>query len=225
MTSLLLEQVCALPPSRPRLQLAVAVDRSAHMSPDGLEAAAQVVRALVAGLGEDDHISLVAFGDQAMTLAHPGTAGGRRAVWQALERLTPAGKANLSVGWLQAWSLVDESEGAKAVRRVVVLGTGRADLGIREAPTLAQVAGYARSRGVITSAIRVAGREGGAPAVDGSRSTPPREENGEGVLDLLEALAGSAGGGVFNAPALLEALRQAGQAGDAPPEDSLPQAG
>ena len=167
------------------LNLALVLDRSGSMGYGKLQAVKEAARGLIRRLHPDDVVSLVAFDDEVVTVAHPGTARDQTALVRALMGIQTGGSTNLSGGWLQGRALLQEHLDPEGVNRVILLTDGLANQGITDGATLTRLTAQARSEGVGTTTVGVG---------DGFNE------------DLLMAMADAGGGSSY----YIERLDQAG---------------
>lgn len=167
------------------LNLALVLDRSGSMGYGKLEAVKEAARGLIRRLHPEDVVSVVAFDDQVVTVAHPGTARDQTALVNALMAIQSGSTTNLSGGWLQGRALLQEHFDPEGVNRVILLTDGLANQGITDGATLARLTAQARTEGVTTTTVGVG---------DGFNE------------DLLMAMADSGGGSSY----YIERLDQAG---------------
>jgi Ca-activated chloride channel family protein len=141
------------------LNLALAIDVSGSMSGEKLEAARATALAVVDALTPKDRLSLIAF-ESAVELimdARHMDAAGRRVARQAITGLETKGSTALFGGWDLAAGRVAAAmdADAKASHRVLLLTDGQANVGIHDAPSLAQFTADAQQNGIITSAVGI----------------------------------------------------------------------
>jgi Ca-activated chloride channel homolog len=109
---------------RPATHLAVALDLSASMDWDQRFAAARegIVRAL-SSLRPDDRFSLIVFREEPQMLVSEARSGDLAAIFAALDRLQPAGSANVGEVLPQAIAAAFETEADLTIERRLVLLT------------------------------------------------------------------------------------------------------
>ncbi|MFC1705345.1 von Willebrand factor type A domain-containing protein, partial [Planctomycetota bacterium] len=142
------------PGERKKTVLTFAIDTSGSMFLEGrLRLVKQALSKLLASLGGDDRVAIVAYGSQAY-LALPHTpARERERILGALASLSPQGSTNVEAGLDLAYRLADEAQQPKALNRVVLCSDGVATEGARGAEEiLKKVKVYAR-RGIDLSVV------------------------------------------------------------------------
>jgi Ca-activated chloride channel family protein len=136
---------------RPPLAVAVALDRSGSMAGEKLAVAKRCAAWLGARLGAQDAMSLVAFDDEVTLVAPLGALRGA-GLASAIYGIPPGGSTNLSGGWLKGVEQLRSADPA-AVRKVLLLTDGLANVGIVEPGALVTLAGGAAGDGIATATI------------------------------------------------------------------------
>lgn len=134
------------------LDLALVLDRSGSMAGAPLDAVKEATQQLLRRLGADDRLAVIAFDNTAelvLGLQHHDVD----AACDRVAAIDVRGSTNLSGGWLKALEVVREHGRADAIRRIVLLSDGHANVGIVDLAALAQLAGAAKGDGVSTSTI------------------------------------------------------------------------
>ena len=142
---------------RPGVDLALVVDRSGSMASDGrLEHAVAASEQLVARLGPDDDLALVAYDDEVRTLVPVGPVTERARYHAALRALVSGSTTNLHGGLVRGAEELRRSRGGERLRRVLLLSDGLANAGeLTELEDLGDVAADLRRRGVRVSTLGV----------------------------------------------------------------------
>ena len=140
-----------MPTRRPRINIALVLDRSGSMNGAPLDAAKEAARRFTGFLGADDRVTLVAFDDQVRVLDGPGPVNHDR-LSAAIVGITSGGQTNLSGGWLAGRSHV-QSDLGDGTNRVVLLTDGQANAGIVEPAQLTSLARGALETRVSTTCI------------------------------------------------------------------------
>jgi Ca-activated chloride channel family protein len=129
------------PPKGERRPLAVSlvIDRSGSMAGRKLEVTRACAAFLVERMASVDHLSIVAY-DQEVQLLAPLTPvdGNREALLSAIRQIHHGGQTNLSGGWLKGAETLSEAP-EDALRRVLLLSDGLANVGITDAASLRQM--------------------------------------------------------------------------------------
>lgn len=137
---------------RAPLDVVVVLDRSGSMAGAPLAAVTAATEQLLRLAGANDRIGVVAFASEVqliLPLTHhdPVTAG------RTVRRIGPGGSTNLSGGWLKGLEMLAGDVREGALRRIVVLTDGHANVGISDAEDLSALVGSGHAQGVTTSCI------------------------------------------------------------------------
>jgi Ca-activated chloride channel family protein len=141
--------------TRTPLDLALVLDRSGSMSGRKLAAATKAAGMLVRRLRAEDVIAVVAYDDQVVTVAEPATGAAQPDLARRIEAIRAGGSTNLSGGWLRGRELVARTRTDGAVRRVLLLTDGLANVGITDPASLVGLCAVARTEGITTTTIGV----------------------------------------------------------------------
>jgi Ca-activated chloride channel family protein len=148
----LLELAAPEPPAdagRPKLGIALVVDRSGSMSGQTLEVAKACAGYLAERITPEDRLGVVSFDDEVSLVAAMQGPGDE--LGHAISRIHAGGSTNLSGGWLKGVELL-ESDHAD-IRRVVLLTDGQANVGIVDHGQLSSLSGSAADRRITTTTI------------------------------------------------------------------------
>jgi Ca-activated chloride channel family protein len=136
------------------VNVAVVLDRSGSMAGKGkMEYAKQAARELIEGLDSDDTFSFVTFSDRANLVLPSQRVGDGQALIRAIEGVYEGGGTNLYAGLEQGISQVRSAASDEAVNRVVVLSDGKANVGVTQSGSIAELATRYADQGVRVSTI------------------------------------------------------------------------
>jgi Ca-activated chloride channel homolog len=138
--------------ARPALDIVAVIDRSGSMVGEPLAAAKDAVQRLLRLLGPQDRLGVVAYDDDVqlvlgLTAHHPSSAS------DAVRSIAVGGSTNLSGGWLKAFEVLAADGRPDAIRTILLLTDGLANVGMTSASALAGVSADAQRKGVRTSTV------------------------------------------------------------------------
>ena len=153
--------------SRRPVHLTLAVDDSAAMQWHGrLAIVRENLRELVAGLGEEDRISLISFSDRADVLVRDLGREDAAALRTAIGWLAPEGGSNLGAGLRAACGAAVEGDVVSSARRcVVVISDSIGEVAEAELDAMRQMIGRATSKEVEFSFIELAAKKDRDPTL------------------------------------------------------------
>jgi Ca-activated chloride channel family protein len=137
------------------LNLSVVLDRSSSMVGDKLDFVKQAAQHLVQRLGANDHFSLVTYNENVEVNVPPTPVVHKDAINLTIGAMKAGGTTNLSGGWLQGATLVEQHAAVGQVNRVLLLTDGLANQGVTEPDRLAAMARQKREEGITTTTMGV----------------------------------------------------------------------
>lgn len=140
---------------RPRLNLALVLDRSGSMSGQKLQNAKRAATFAVEQLGSEDQVSVVAYDDQVRVYAPSQSASNKTALRAAIQSIQTNGSTDLHGGWLEGGTQVAAHLDTSALNRVLLLTDGLANAGVVDPKLIARDVEGLSKRGVSTSALGV----------------------------------------------------------------------
>ncbi len=171
------------PAERPHLSVHLVLDISGSMAGESIVRAREAARSLVDKLAPTDDFSLVTFSSDASVLVPDGPVGPRReSIKKSISEVHENGGTNigrgLELGYAQAST---KSIPEDAVRVVLLLSDGHANIGITAQDKLSKLALDAFQRGVQTSSF------GLGPDYDGALMSSIAEDGAGGYYYLRDA--------------------------------------
>lgn len=143
----------APPIERAPLDVMIVIDRSGSMAGQPLDAVKQAVAGLIRLATPQDRIGVVAFDDTSRIVVPLRRHDSVDDAVNEIMSIQAGGSTNLSGGWLMALDELRESVRHDAVRRIVLLTDGHANVGLDKVETFGPIVTQARTEGVTTSCI------------------------------------------------------------------------
>ncbi len=142
------------PTQRAPINTSLVLDRSGSMSGEPLQAAKDATTRFIQFLGPEDRTSVVAFDDEVVTFADPGSCqpDAVAELVHAIKSIRPGGTTNLSGGWIKGQNHVGSGK-VEGVNRVLLLTDGLANVGITDPDKLRLMTEAARRKGITTTCI------------------------------------------------------------------------
>jgi Ca-activated chloride channel family protein len=141
---------------RQPLDVVLVLDKSGSMGGDPLRSVKAATEHFLRLAGPDDRVGVVAFDNTADLVLELATHQFDTAVAQ-IRNISTGGSTNLSGGWLKAIEMLEASARPEALRRVIILTDGQANVGETDPDRLASIAASARSRSITTTTIGFGG--------------------------------------------------------------------
>jgi CBS domain-containing protein/uncharacterized protein YegL len=141
---------------RQPLDVVLVLDKSGSMSGEPLRSVKAATEHFLRLAGPDDRVGVVAFDNTADLVLELATHQFDTAAAQ-IRNIYTGGSTNLSGGWLKAIEMLEASARPEALRRVIILTDGQANVGETDPDRLASIAASARSRSITTTTIGFGG--------------------------------------------------------------------
>jgi len=151
----LLEIVAPAAPTSERqpLDVVAVIDRSGSMAGDPLQSVLRAVAQLLRLADKDDRVGVVVFDDQVETIVPLESHDDIDAMIRRIMGVESGGMTNLSGGWLRAKSMLEESGRPQALKRIIVLTDGHANVGLSTVDAFGPAVVTGRVAGITTSCI------------------------------------------------------------------------
>ena len=137
---------------RSPIDAVVVLDRSGSMDGAPIHAVREATCNLLRLLGPDDRLGVVVFDNEAQMVL-PLETHEPDAACLRVRAIETGGMTNLSGGWLKALEMLTSRVRPQALRRIIVLTDGHANVGVTDSPALCGLMAAARNQGVTTSTI------------------------------------------------------------------------
>jgi Ca-activated chloride channel family protein len=155
-----LEAPSAPTTDRTPLDIALVLDRSGSMAGAKLDAVKLSAAYLIRRLGTEDRLALITYDDEVELVTALGAVE-KEELLDLVDAIGSGGGTNLSGGWLKALEALlggparaaPGDDRRAAIRRVLLLTDGQANVGIMDADTLVCMAGNVATDGVTTTTI------------------------------------------------------------------------
>ena len=142
----------ALDAERAPIDAVVVLDRSGSMGGAPIHAVREATCNLFHLLAPDDRLGVVVFDDEAQMVLPLASHAADDASAQ-VRAVETGGSTNLSGGWLKALEMLSSGVRPHALRRIIVLTDGHANMGVTDSPSLCGLLSAARNQGITTSTI------------------------------------------------------------------------
>jgi Ca-activated chloride channel family protein len=138
-------------PERPRLNLAVVIDRSGSMSGQPLHEAKRCAALMIESLGASDHASVLAYDDTVQVFAESQPVKSKEKFKVAIAHIREGGSTNLHGGWLKGAEEAAKKLDLIYISRVLLLSDGNANVGLTNLDEVASQCAQLADTGVTTS--------------------------------------------------------------------------
>ncbi|HLM71623.1 MAG TPA: VWA domain-containing protein, partial [Polyangiaceae bacterium] len=137
--------------------VAVVIDTSGSMAGPKMEHARSAAKSLIDKLPDGDIVSVISFDDAAMERVPPTSldSASRQRIRGAISELAPNGSTNLFDGLRQGEARAMQAPSTHAIRRVVLISDGIANIGPSTPELLGELAARGSERGVQVTAVGV----------------------------------------------------------------------
>lgn len=137
---------------RPPLDIVLVLDKSGSMNGEPIASVKAATAHLLRLLGPNDRVAVVAFDNSVELVLDLDRHESDQAIAK-VNAIVGGGSTNLSGGWLKAVELLEGSVRDDALRRIVLLTDGQANVGIVEPDQLCTHTSSARAKNITTSTI------------------------------------------------------------------------
>lgn len=139
--------------TRPRLNLALVIDRSGSMSGAPLEHAKRAAATVVSALRPDDRVAVVVYDDAVRVLIPSSPANDPSGMRHAIASVQAGGSTALHAGWVEGGTQVGQHLDSQAINRVILLSDGQANVGLREPNAIGDHTAGLAERGITTTTL------------------------------------------------------------------------
>jgi len=138
-------------PERPRLNLAIVIDRSGSMAGQPLHEAKRAASFMIDSLKPTDRASVVTYDDEVAVVAPSRHVEGTTNFKSAIAEIHSGGSTNLHGGWLKGAEETAKHLAAKYTSRVLLLSDGQANAGMTSVDEIALQVAQLADTGITTS--------------------------------------------------------------------------
>ncbi|MBF0548223.1 MAG: VWA domain-containing protein [Candidatus Riflebacteria bacterium] len=137
--------------ARNPISLAFVIDRSGSMQGEKLEKTKNALSEMVRLLTRRDRVTLVTFETEVQHPIKLTNLTDKPGIFNTIGNLVTGSSTNLSGGWMQGFTEIQENLNSTHINRIILLTDGQANNGITDEKTLSEMAVAFRQKGVSTS--------------------------------------------------------------------------
>jgi len=140
----------------PQINVSLVIDKSGSMQSDNrLEKVKKALLKFVAGLRDEDYISLITYDTDVFVVLSTTKVGDIENLESILDSISPSGSTNLHAGLMQGYSELTNNYLLEGTNKVILLTDGICNVGITDTEEIVQQSGAYNTAGIDVSTIGV----------------------------------------------------------------------